>query len=108
MAKGMNARDLSPEETAWFVRQAMLAPTYAMQLLRLDLTFSDYRAEAKLLDGKVPVLYFVSEPNLAKALPWLKTNMPHAETFTIKRHMSFWSEPDSFNAELDRFLKQVR
>ena len=107
MAKGMNGRELSPDETNWFVRQAMLAPTYAMLLLRLDITFSDYRAEAKLLDSKVPVLDVISEPNAAVALPWIKTNTPHAETFTIKRHMSFWSEPESFNAGLDAFLKKV-
>jgi non-heme chloroperoxidase len=107
MAKGMNARELSADETSWFVRQAMLAPTYAMLLLRLDIAFSDYRAEAKLLDGKVPVLDVISEPNTAVALPWIKTNTPHAETFTIKRHMSFWSEPESFNAGVDAFLKKV-
>ena len=34
--------------------------------------------------------------------------MPHAETFGIKRHMSFWSEPDSFNAAVDAFLAKVK
>jgi hypothetical protein len=85
----------------------MLAPTYAMLLLRLDITFSDYRAEAKLLDSKVPVLDVISEPNVAVASSWIKTNTPHAETLTIKRHMSFWSEPESFNAGLEAFLEKV-
>ena len=30
------------------------------------------------------------------------------KTFTIKRHMSFWSEPESFDAGLDAFLAKVR
>ena len=91
-----------------FVRQAMLAPTYAMLLMRLDMTFSDYRVEAKQLDGKVPVLNVISEPNLAAAIPLIKANTPQSETFMIKRDMSFWSEPESFNAAVDKFLKQVR
>jgi len=107
MAKAMNARELSAEETDWFVRQAMLAPTYAMLSLRLDVLFSDYRPEAKLLDAKVPVLDVISEPNASRALAWIKSNTPHAQTLMIKRHMSFWSEPESFNAGLDAFLAKV-
>ena len=95
--KFLNARDLTPEETEWFVRQQMLTPTYAMLLLRADFSFSDYRSEAKQIDGKLPVLNVISEPNLAAATPWIKANTPNSETFTTNRHMSFWSEPDSFN-----------
>ena len=107
MAKAMNARELSADETTWFVRQAMLAPTYAMQQLRLDSLFSDYRPEAKLLASKVPVLDVISEPNVPTALTWIRANTPQAETFIIKRHMSFWSEPESFNSALDAFLEKV-
>jgi pimeloyl-ACP methyl ester carboxylesterase len=107
MAKAMNARNLSADETTWFVRQAMLAPTYAMLQLRLDSLFSDYRPEAKLLASKVPVLDAISEPNVPAGLTWIKANTPQAETFIIKRHMSFWSEPESFNSALDAFLEKV-
>jgi pimeloyl-ACP methyl ester carboxylesterase len=108
MAKAMNARPLSAEETGWFVRQSMLSPTYAVLLLRADMMLSDYRAEAKQIDGKLPVLNVISEPNVAKAMPWIKANTPNSATFTIKRHMSFWSEPDSFNAGLEEFLAKVK
>jgi hypothetical protein len=33
---------------------------------------------------------------------------PNSATFTIKRHMSFWSEPESFNAGLAAFLVKVK
>jgi pimeloyl-ACP methyl ester carboxylesterase len=108
MAKAMNARPLSAEETDWFVRQSMLSPTYAMLLLRADMMLLDYRAEAKQIDGKLPVLNVISEPNVAKAMPWIKANTPNSATFTIKRHMSFWSDPDSFNAGLEAFLAKVK
>jgi non-heme chloroperoxidase len=57
LAPMMNARELTPQEIDWFVRQGMLTPTYAMLALRLDWTFSDYAAEVKALDGKLPFLY---------------------------------------------------
>jgi hypothetical protein len=107
MAKAMNARPLTTEETDWFVRQSMLSPTYAMIMLRADMLVADYRAEAKLMDGKLPMLTVISEPNVEKAMPWIKANTPNAATFTIKRHMSFWSEPESFNAGLEAFLANV-
>ncbi len=102
--KSINARDVTPLEADWFLRQSMLTPSFAMLALETDSTFSDYRPEAKALDGKLPVLFAISEDSAAAALPWIKENMPHAGSFRIKRHMSFWSEPDSFNAALDAFL----
>ena len=101
-------RDATPEEADWVFRQRMLSPDYAVLGLQAELMFSDYRAEAKAIDGKLPVLFAISEPNAPAALPWIKANMPHAETFGIKRHMSFWSEPESFNAAVDDFLAKVK
>jgi hypothetical protein len=65
----------------------MLSPTYAVLLLRGDILSCDYRAEA---------------------LPWIKANTPNSVTFTIKRHMSFWSEPESFNTGFEAFLAKVK
>ena len=39
---------------------------------------------------------------------WIKTNLPHSEVFVIKRHMSHWSEPETFNEGVDAFLKNVK
>ncbi len=36
---------------------------------------------------------------------WIKTNLPHSEVFVIKRHMSHWSEPETFNAASMRFSR---
>jgi len=58
---------------------------------------------------QLPTCKAVSQRTVGRGtLPWLKANAPHAETFTIKRHMSFWSEPESFDAGLDAFLAKVR
>lgn len=104
LAQRMNARPLTPAETDWFIRQAMLTPTYAALLLRADMLFSDYRLVAKDVDGKVPILYVLAEDNPSVAASWVKQNMPHAQIMSMKRHMSFWSEHDGFNAGLDAFL----
>jgi pimeloyl-ACP methyl ester carboxylesterase len=106
--KFLNARDLTPAEVEWFSRQALLTPTYAMLTLFLDARFSNYLPEAKQLDGKVPTLNIVNEEDAPKATAWIKTNLPHSEVFVIKRHMSHWSEPESFNAGVDAFLKNVK
>lgn len=108
LAAIMNARELSADEIDWFVRQAMLTPTDAMLALRLDWTFSDYTAEAKAMDGKIPVLQVLSEWSTAAGQPWLAANTPHAATARMKRHMSFWSEPDEFNRQLEAFLVGLR
>jgi pimeloyl-ACP methyl ester carboxylesterase len=104
----INSRSVTAEETDWFVRQSLLSPTYAMSMLLADMLVCDYRAEAKQMDGKLPVLYVLSEPNVEKAMPWIKANTPNAATFTIKRHMSFWSEPESFNSGLEAFLTKLK
>src|SRR5262249_5344143 len=108
LAKAMNAQPLSAEDADWFVRQSMLSPTYAVLLLRADMMLVDYRVEAKQIDGNLRVLNVISEPSVAKAMPWIKANTPNSATFTIKRHMSFWSESDSFNAGLEAFLAKVK
>jgi hypothetical protein len=106
--RSINARPVTADETGWFVRQSLLSPTYAMSMLLADMLVCDYRAEAKQMDSKLPVLYVLSEPNVEKAMPWIKANTPNAATFTIKRHMSFWSEPKSFNAGLEAFLTKLK
>lgn len=105
--KFMNAREVSPQEADWFIRQNMLTPTYAALLLHADFLFVDYREEARKIDGKLPVLNVISDPSADPAISWIKANTPHSEIFRIKRHMSFWSEPESFNAGLDAFLAKV-
>ncbi len=106
--KYINARELTPTELDSLTRQAMLTPTYVMLAEFLDFKFANYLPEAKQLDGKVPTLNIVNEEDAPKATAWIKTNLPHSEVFVIKRHMSHWSEPETFNAGVDAFLKNVK
>jgi pimeloyl-ACP methyl ester carboxylesterase len=108
LLKALNARDLTPDELGLLTRQAMLTPTYATLAEFFGFTFGNYLPEAKQLDGKIPMLNIVNEKDARIAAAWMKTNLPHSATFVIKRHMSHWSEPDTFNAGVDAFLKNVK
>ena len=84
---------------------------------RLDGTFhfyaADYTAEAKALDGKIPVLNVVADPGWFEgwtpaAKNWLKNNAPHSEIAVFGLHNMAWEFPDKFNATLDKFLEKVK
>jgi non-heme chloroperoxidase len=106
--KFINTRELTPTELDSLIRQDMLTPTYVMLAEFLESRFANYLPEAKHLDGKVPTLNVVKEEDAPKVTAWIKTNLPHSEVFVIKRHMSHWSEPETFNEGVDAFLKNVK
>ena len=73
-------------------------------LLLIHAMFADYTPEARLMDGRIPVLNVLREE---RAVAWLRANLPNAESFVCKGHMHFWAEPEVFNAALDAFLRKV-
>lgn len=105
--KWMVKRELSPDELSWIVDQSLRTPTYVAVLLLTDGLLADYTPEAKMMDGKVPVLNVVREEWAEPAIAWMKTNTPNSEAFVFKGHMHFWAEPEAFNAALDGFLRKV-
>ena len=104
----MMQRKMTPEEIAWAVDQTQKTPDYVAVLLQVDSIFADYTEEAKKIDGKIPVLYFLSEENAASGKAWLGKNTPHAETFVLANHMMFREYPEKFNAALDAFLAKLK
>ena len=104
----MMQRKMTADEIAWAVDQTQKTPDYVAVLLQVDSIFADYTEEAKKIDGKIPVLYFLSEENADSGKAWLAKNTPHAETFVLANHMMFREYPDKFNATLDAFLANVK
>jgi non-heme chloroperoxidase len=104
----MMQRKMTADEIAWAVDQTQKTPDYVAVLLQVDSIFADYTEEVKKIDGKIPVLYFLSEENANSGKAWLAKNTPHAETFVIANHMMFREYPDQFNAALDAFLANVK
>jgi hypothetical protein len=79
---------LTEGERNWFVGQMMMTPTSVALLLNYDATMSVYTPEAKAIDGKLPVLYFLSNPGpvdgwTAIGKGWLATNMPHSDVVEL-------------------------
>ena len=104
-------RKMTQDELDWVVDQALKTPTYAAALLAADASFADYTSEAKMIDGKIPVLNVVSEWRegwAESAKLWLKKYAPHSEIFVLGKHLMFFEFPDEFNAALDAFLSKEK
>jgi pimeloyl-ACP methyl ester carboxylesterase len=100
----MMQRKMTEEEIAWVMDQTQRTPNYVAVLLGADGSFADYTEEVRKVDGKIPVLFFLSEAKADAAKAWLAKNAPHSETFALGNHMMFREYPDKFNAALDAFL----
>ena len=106
----MVTRKLTEEETTWIVDEVMKTPSHADLELEVDGMFADYNAEAKMIDGKIPVLNVLSDTKdwTESAKSWLAKNALSSETFVLGLHLMFWEFPDRFNAALDEFLAKVK
>jgi len=108
--QSMVTRPMTKEEKNWLVDVSMKTPTYVAVLLDYDVKMADYTAEAKMIDGKIPVLNVLSdqegwsEPGKA----WLAKNAPNSEVVVFGLHLMFWEFPDRFNAAVDAFLEKVK
>jgi non-heme chloroperoxidase len=111
--QSMVTRPVTEEERTWFVDELLKTPTYAAVSLLFDGNVADYTAEAKAIDGKIPVLNVVAEPGwydgwTVAAKTWLKQHAPHSEIAVFGLHLTHWEFPDKFNATLDRFLDKLK
>jgi non-heme chloroperoxidase len=104
----MLKRKITPEEVNWSLDQVRKTPNYVAVLLAADGSFADYTPEAVMIDGKIPVLNFVSEAQAESAKAWLAKNAPHSKIVVLGNHWMFHEFPDKFNAALDAFLAEIK
>ena len=106
----MVTREVTDEEMGWLIDEVMKTPNYAALELEVDGMSADYSAEAKMVDGRIPVLDVLSDAEgwTEPAKAWLATNAPNSETFVLGLHMMFWEFPDQFNAAIDACLDKVK
>ena len=106
----MVTRDMTEDEINEMADEFMKTPTHIAISLNLDGNISDYRQDAMMLDGKIPVLYVLSEQEgyteVAKA--WLGENMPNTQIEAFGYHLMFWEFSDRFNAVVDEFLRNIK
>jgi non-heme chloroperoxidase len=106
-------RPLADAEQSWFVDQLLQTPTSVALLLDYDGNLADYTAEARMIDGKIPVLNVLADPGwyegwTASAKAWLKDNAPHSEVVAFGLHLMNWEFPEKFNAAVELFLGTVQ
>jgi hypothetical protein len=70
--------------------------------------FSDYRAEAKLLDENLPTLYVIAAHWADTAVPFMQRNFPNIKTVAFGGHMMFWEHARQFNEVVSDFIKSLK
>jgi non-heme chloroperoxidase len=103
----MFKRQIRADELDWASEQLLKTPNYAAALTIADYLFSDYTAEAKMIDGKIAVLNILAEDQEEAGKAWLAANAPHSETFVLGKHLMLLEFPDQFNAGVAAFLEKV-
>ena len=108
--QSMVTRPLTEEENNWLVDVSMKTPTYVAISLFFDAAMADYTAEAKMIDGTIPVLNVLSDLEgwSEQGTAWLAENAPNSEVEVFGLHLMFWEFPDRFNAVIDAFLETVQ
>ena len=107
LARWMMAREPTEQEVRWIVEQSLKTPNEAALSLMVDTTLLDYTAEAKALEGAVPLLFMVRQSWEAKARSWINKHLPAAEVVVMGSHAEHLEQPEVFNAKLRRFLNRL-
>jgi len=100
----MVQRELQPHELFWIIEQSLKTPTPIAANLFASGMFSDYMAEAGLLDESVPTFSIVAEHWAETAVSFMNKHFPKTKTAVLGGHMMFWEHAPSFNQLLDEFL----
>ena len=104
--KSLFTKPLKEEELNWFTDELMKSPTYVALLQDYDANMSDFTKEAKMIDGKIPVLNVLADRTgwTEYAKTWLNKNAPHSKIEAFGLHFMFWEFADKFNTTVDAFL----
>lgn len=100
----MIQRQLEPAELFWIVEQSLKTPYYVAANLFANGMFSNYLAEAQLVDQSVPALHIIAEHWSETAVPFMNRHCPKTRTAVLGGHMMFWEHADAFNRVLGDFL----
>jgi len=101
-------REMTQDELDWAVDQVLNTPTSVAALLAIDYTFGDYTREARMIDGKIPVLNILNEDWAAEGKKWLSENAPASEIVVLGKHAMLWEFAGEFNAAVDAFLSKIK
>ena len=100
----MVQRELSNKELNWITGLSLRTPSGAVKDLFASGLFSNYLETAKMIDAKIPNMYFLAEHWSDVAIPYIEKEFPNAITITLGGHMMFWEHPAQFDEALCSFL----
>jgi non-heme chloroperoxidase len=103
----MVQRQLNEAELFWIIEQSLNTPHYLASLLFASGMFSDYLAEARLLDESRPALYVIAEHWAETAVPFAQKHLPNTKSTVLGGHMMFWEHAEKFNQQIDEFLASL-
>jgi hypothetical protein len=94
-------RPLTETDKQWLVDESMKTPTSVAVLLDYDGNMADFTEEARMIDGKIPVMNVLADPGwnegwTAAGKAWLKKNAPNSEVIVFGLHLIHWEFPDRF------------
>lgn len=103
----MVQRDLNEEELFWVIEQSLKTPYYIASNLFASGMFSNYMAEAKQIDEKLPALNIVAEHWAETAVSFTQKHFHNVKTEVLGGHLMFWEHSDKFNKLLEDFVSAV-
>lgn len=101
-------KDANPGYLRWINGVTNQTSNGVAALLNESSAYQDYSDDLKQLEGKVRLLYVVHTEWTDIVGEWAKQNTPSAQVKIVAKHLSFWEEPDQFNAYLDEFLAAIK
>lgn len=99
--------DANPAYMKWITRMTNQTGNDVAALLNESGSYQNYEDDLKAMEGKIPLFYYMSANN-QRVDGWAALNTPSAKIVKFGKHLSFWEHPDVFNAELDKFLADMR
>lgn len=110
--QSMVTQPLESRALDMLVDESLKTPTSTAIQLDYDGNMADFSAEARSIDGKIPVLNVLADPGwydgwTAAGRAWLARNAPHSEVEAFGLHLLHWEYPERFNAAVDAFLERA-
>lgn len=97
----------TPAYMEWITRISNKTGDGVAALLNESAAYQNYEADLKMMEGKVPLLYYMSQKS-ERVDGWSRINTPSATIVKFGKHISFWEHPEHFNTALDNFLVSMR
>ena len=95
------------ERLTEIVAIAMQTPPFVAALTNETASYANYEETLKILDGKIPLYYFVRSEWASAVEEWRQRNTPTATLTHMGRHLMFWERHEEFNRYFASFLAQL-